>query len=165
LYSNLSNDVSVKDLKLVKLPKSGGVVSRDPTFRRKSRKQTIKEYFYGFNHDLCPHSLNLPFTSVTIYKIVAGTQAPSSTLPLGMESTLDSLEPIKVLPSYDLKYFLVGVSYAKKVEELMECNIAGFVFIKEINFERNEIVVLSPSSGNLPGEFLLLTSIKFLESD
>jgi hypothetical protein len=57
------------------------------------------------------------------------TQAPSSLLPQGVEQSQDSYEPMKVLPSFDLRYLIVGVSYAKKIEELVECNIAGFVFM------------------------------------
>lgn len=33
--------------KVIKLPRSGGVVSRDPTFRRVARSLCIKRYFYG----------------------------------------------------------------------------------------------------------------------
>ena len=33
--------------KVIKLPRSGGVVTRDSTFRRVSRSQCIKRYFYG----------------------------------------------------------------------------------------------------------------------
>ena len=33
--------------KVIKLPRSGGVVSRDPTFRRVARSLSIKRYFYG----------------------------------------------------------------------------------------------------------------------
>ena len=48
-------------------------------------------------------------------------------LPLGAETTLDNLEPLKVLPSHDMCYLIVGISYAKKVDELLECNIAGLL--------------------------------------
>lgn len=165
LYSTLGTDLKIADVKLVKLPKSGGVVNRDPSLRRLMRIRTIKEYFYGPSHDLCPHAVNLPFQSVTLYKIVAAAKAPHSILPLGASQSQEAYEPLKVLPSLDLKFHLVGVSYAKKVDELLESNIAGFVYIKDINFDRNELVVLSPCSGPLPGELLILSGIKYIESD
>jgi polyribonucleotide 5'-hydroxyl-kinase len=168
LYSSLSDEEKVKqltDLKLVNLPKSGGVVSRDPVWRRKSRKNKIKEYFYGPTYDLCPRQLVIAFKDVQLFKIIATNQAPSSMLPLGMETSLDNLEPLKVLPSYDMRFLIVGVSYAKKVDELLECNIAGLLHITEINFEKECIIALSPCLGPIPGEFLILSSIKYLETD
>jgi hypothetical protein len=41
----------------------------------------------------------------------------------------EAQEPLKVLPTLDLKYNLVAVSYAKKADELLQSNIAGFVYM------------------------------------
>jgi hypothetical protein len=45
LYNDLAQ--SLRDIKVVKLPKSGGVVTRQPDFRRDARKNRIRDYFYG----------------------------------------------------------------------------------------------------------------------
>jgi hypothetical protein len=46
LYSMLKNQFG-KEIKIIKLPQSGGVVSRDTAFQRQSRSLTMKRYFYG----------------------------------------------------------------------------------------------------------------------
>jgi polyribonucleotide 5'-hydroxyl-kinase len=168
LYSSLTDEEKVKnvqDMKLVNLPKSGGVVNRDPNWRRTSRKSKIKEYFYGPSYDLCPRQLVIHFKDVQIFRIIASKEAPSSMLPLGTETTLGEIKPFKVLPSHELRYVIVGVSYAKKVEELLECNIAGLLHITDINFEAETITALSPCLGPIPGEFLIVSSIKYMETD
>lgn len=42
---------------------------RDPGYRRKSRMQRIKEYFYGIASDLTPHSTTINFRDFHIYKV------------------------------------------------------------------------------------------------
>lgn len=69
------------------------------------------------------------YSQILIY---LANQAPSSMLPLGMETTLDNLEPLKVLPSHDMRYLIVGISYAKTVDELLETNIAGLLHMYAI---------------------------------
>jgi len=116
LYSGLCKDVSEeKEVKIVKLPKSGGVVTRDPMWRKINRYNRIKEYFYGVGHSLCPREIVLPFDAIGLYRITKSVPAPSSSLlPLGAETTINKLEAIKVVPSFDLHHLLIGISYAKK---------------------------------------------------
>jgi polyribonucleotide 5'-hydroxyl-kinase len=168
LFSSLSDEEkikSVQDMKLVNLPKSGGVVSRDPVWRRTSRKSKIKEYFYGASYDLCPRQLVIKIADVQVFKIFAAKEAPSSMLPLGTETTLGDIKPFKVMPGPDLRYSIIGVSYAKKVEELLECNIAGLLHITDVDIEAGTITALSPCLGPIPGEFLIVSSIKYMETD
>ena len=73
-----------------KLNKSGGVVERSPEFRRKSRDNKIKEYFYGTpGAELQPHSQTLPFGQVSIFKVGGGPRAPTTALPIGQQSSSD----------------------------------------------------------------------------
>jgi polyribonucleotide 5'-hydroxyl-kinase len=52
LYNDLLKEFGNKNVKVVKLAKSGGVVTRDPTYRRKTRMIRMREYFYGIGGDL-----------------------------------------------------------------------------------------------------------------
>lgn len=53
LYSMMKNDLAkqrqaaAENIKVIKVPRSGGVVSRDSQFMRQTRSRTIKRYFYG----------------------------------------------------------------------------------------------------------------------
>ena len=43
-------------IQVVKLPKSGGVVTRDSSYRKTSREKRIHAYFYGIKRELSPFS-------------------------------------------------------------------------------------------------------------
>lgn len=45
LYSRLKSDL--KGIDVIKLPKSGGVVTRGPDHRKESRETRVREYFHG----------------------------------------------------------------------------------------------------------------------
>lgn len=47
LYSMLTSKYKQSGQKIIKLPRSGGVVSRDTAFRRQARSVAIRRYFYG----------------------------------------------------------------------------------------------------------------------
>lgn len=70
-------------MEVVKLPKSGGVVTRSPAFRKAARIDRVREYFYGPKGDLSPHLLELRFEDVNIFKVGGGPRAPQSALPIG----------------------------------------------------------------------------------
>jgi polyribonucleotide 5'-hydroxyl-kinase len=58
---------------LVKLDKSGGCVDRDDGFMQETREGAIKEYFFGDSKStLSPHTQQMGFDDVTIYKINEG---------------------------------------------------------------------------------------------
>ena len=91
-----------RDVQVWKVPKSGGVVERPPEYRRKSRDARIREYFYGPGGDLSPHSQTMTFGQVSIFRVGSGPRAPSSALPIGMESSRDPLRVSTVAPSVAL---------------------------------------------------------------
>ena len=58
---------------IVKLDKSGGCVDRDDTFMQRSREMAIREYFFGdLKSTLSPHTQQVGFVDITIYKIREG---------------------------------------------------------------------------------------------
>jgi hypothetical protein len=48
-------------------------------------------------------------------------------------------------------------------QELLMCNVAGFVTIVQIDVEGDNITLLCPCPGALPSKFLLVGSIKWVE--
>jgi len=117
-------------LNILKLPKSGGVVVREPRYRRKARGQRIKEYFYGkAGAELYPQRRVVPFHEVEIYQLTASI-APVSALPIGGSRTLDEARCVPVLPSSDLDHAILGVTQPKTGDaELNETNLLGFVWV------------------------------------
>jgi len=165
LYSDLLSAFSSSGnhIEIVKMPKSGGVVARDQNRRRKARTARIKEYFYGSLGDLCPYSTVIPFSKYIILKTNVGPQAPSSALPIGAQPTSDPMKPREVTPSIDLLHSILGVSHAQELDHILETNIAGFLYVTEVNIEKSTLTVLAPCPGPLPGKYLLLGNLKYLE--
>lgn len=55
---------------VIKLDKSGGCVDRDEAYRDQFRQAQIREYFFGdAKSTLSPHTQQIDFSSVSIYKL------------------------------------------------------------------------------------------------
>ena len=127
LYSDLNKELKNENVDVVKLPKSGGVVSRPTDFRRNTRKDTIRQYFYGPKRDLSPRVITLSWNAIALYRIGASFQVPSCALPIGAESVQDPVSLELINPSSDLEHTLAAVSYSKDENTLLEHNIAGYI--------------------------------------
>ncbi|KAL5999886.1 hypothetical protein ACLOJK_034563 [Asimina triloba] len=147
---------------IVKLHKSGGVVPRNTKFRQKARSYRIRdnnkgskaigmdsksqdgrllaimaeEYFYGLANDLSPHSNVVNFSDVSVYKIGGGPQAPRSALPIGAEPAADPTRLVPVNINRDLLHLVLAVSYAKEPDQVISSNVAGFIYITDIDIQR-----------------------------
>ncbi|KAK9842588.1 hypothetical protein WJX81_007645 [Elliptochloris bilobata] len=165
LYSQLSSELRArKDVSLVRLPKSGGVVMRPPPLRKLARAARVKEYFYGAHGELSPHSRTLGFSELRVYRVGGGPRAPTSALPIGAEPVADPLRVAPVTSPGELLHSLLAVSHAPAPEFLLSVNVAGFIYVSDVDVTRNTVTFLSPSPGPLPGKFLLAGSVKlFME--
>ncbi|GAB5370741.1 hypothetical protein AAMO2058_001518900 [Amorphochlora amoebiformis] len=165
LASDLKSSEILKKLgsTVVKLDKSGGVVSRLPKLRTSLRVEKIRNYFYGRNNHLSPHEKVVPFGEVLVYRVGGTVRAPTSALPIGAKPMLDPNRCVKVGITKDLLHCILAVSYATKADELLEANIAGLLFVKEIDEKRQRMTVLAPSAGNLPHKLLLFGSLKWFD--
>ena len=63
VYNELVRDMP-EGVKVVWLPKSGGVVERDQSQRAKARDSRVKRYFYGFDKKLLPHSFSVKLSDL-----------------------------------------------------------------------------------------------------
>ncbi|EEH51471.1 pre-mrna cleavage complex family protein [Micromonas pusilla CCMP1545] len=164
LHAELSRDLRGKKIKVWKLQKSGGVVERTPEFRRRSRDARVREYFYGPLGDLSPHSQTLEFGKVSIFKIGAGPSAPRSALPIGQESSADPLRVSTVAPSMSLLNAVLGVSHGKTQAELLSSNVAGFIFVTDVDVANGRFTYLTPCPGELPSRNLIAGTLKWIET-
>lgn len=132
LYSDLSTRVKShgqNHIQIIKMAKSGGVVVRDPTYRRKTRMNKIREYFYGRVNDLHPHTTVLDFRDFTILRIGAASLAPATALPIGAEPSADPIKIQTINPTNELLHSVLGVSYATTAAQALEANIAGYIYV------------------------------------
>ena len=72
--SKISTDESITVLKLAK---SGGCVDRDDAFMKQARQAQVRQYFFGdAKRTLSPHTQQVDFGQVSIYKIHQGEFCP-----------------------------------------------------------------------------------------
>ncbi|KAG0325485.1 Cleavage polyadenylation factor subunit clp1 [Dissophora globulifera] len=151
---------------VIKLAKSGGVVERDNAFRRHTQNQKIREYFYGTSKsELAPYSTNIGYHEVEILRVGEGTLAPSSALPIGEDRKVSETQVVKVEPGEHLLHSVLAVSNADRMveSEILETNLAGFVYISEIHESRKKMILLSPCPGKIPKKYWWLGSLKWAE--
>lgn len=161
LWSLLSAEVPQKQV--IKLSKSGGVVSRDANFRRRSRMTQIREYFYGKSGTLSPDSRLLNFSDCVLYRVTGGQAAPSSAMPIGAESLIHKLTVELVTPGPDLVNSVLAVSYAETSDQVLSSNVAGFICVQKVDVENKRMTILAPCPGFLPNSVLLVGDIKWVE--
>ncbi|OVA00308.1 Pre-mRNA cleavage complex II Clp1 [Macleaya cordata] len=149
---------------VVKLQKSGGVVSRNPKLRQKARSYRIREYFYGIANALSPHSNIASFSDLFVYRIGGGPQAPRSALPIGAEPTADPTRLVPVNINHDLLHLVLAVSFAKEPDEIISSNVAGFIYITDVDIHRKKITYLAPAAGELPSKFLIVGTLTWVET-
>eukprot|EP00268_Persea_americana_P017422 TRINITY_DN1838_c0_g2_i4.p2 TRINITY_DN1838_c0_g2~~TRINITY_DN1838_c0_g2_i4.p2 ORF type:complete len:202 (-),score=44.55 TRINITY_DN1838_c0_g2_i4:266-871(-) len=155
---------SKSNVDVVKLHKSGGVVPRNPKVRQKARSYKIREYFYGLTSDLSPHSNVASFSDFFVFRIGGGPQAPRSALPIGAEPSADPTRLVPVNINRDLLHLVLAVSYAKEQDQIISSNVAGFIYITDIDIQRKKITYLAPCPGELPSRYLIEGSLTWLES-
>jgi hypothetical protein len=80
---------------VVKVPKSGGCVTRGREEDKLLRDLSIKEYFLGTDGKLTPSLQQLKVSDVKVYKATGGIGAQAGLLPASMASGMD---PTRLTP-------------------------------------------------------------------
>lgn len=86
-------------------------------------------------------------------------------------STTDNSKLVSIKPSLDLVNSIVAVlhpmvedeDFTKRTDIITHTNIAGFIYIIQIDIESDIITILQPCPGNLPSKNLLVGSIKWVQ--
>uniref|UniRef100_A0A1D2A6U4 Protein CLP1 homolog n=1 Tax=Auxenochlorella protothecoides TaxID=3075 RepID=A0A1D2A6U4_AUXPR len=162
LHSQLSSDLATSSpaISVVKLAKSGGVVTRTRELRQEARKVRVEEYFYGPTRSLAPASQTLKLEGVEVYRVGGGPKAPPSALPIGATSVADPLKLARVTNPQELLYTVLGVSHAPTPDLLLSASVAGFVYVQDVDLAKGSMSVLAPRPGPLPGSLLLAGNFK-----
>jgi len=175
--------------KLIKMTRSGGVVARDSAFRRATRAQSIKRYFYGDmvlpkatetaptpspQRQFSPSLAEVSFSDVKLYE-VSRVSLSASLLPVSSAQAtdpiqLEEIEPASVGPNFTKKLLAVChptsvESYARsgRARDLYLGGIAGFVVVEKVDQARSSFSMLSPCVGSLPSTHFLTGDISWME--
>lgn len=171
---------------IVKLPSSGGLVTRDNTVRKRLRKSRMREYFYGrqilSNTPLFSpeRKEGLPISSFNFLR-AGGIQLSEGMRTIEKVAKQDDCKLMRIAPSVDLVYSVVAVLHAfdpdcppegldaankagDTSQALLQNNIAGFISILHMDLDNDRMTILSPCQGALPSHNLLVGSIKWIES-
>jgi len=144
--------------KVIKLPRSGGVVSRDSTFRRVARSLSTKRYFYGESvrntsasaaprtmeeaicpaastlvHQYTPTLLDIPFADLTLYKL-SSVSLSASMLPVF--SAKQATDPVQLTPvqiSSALKHSILAVCHPAAAEKFINSGEARDLYLAGIS--------------------------------
>jgi polyribonucleotide 5'-hydroxyl-kinase len=161
------------------------VVSRDKAIRRQIQLQRVKEYFYGtLKNDLTPFSQTVPFSDIVVRRVMEGSIAPSSTLPIGMEANPHEIKFTKVEAGDILLHSILAVSYTplpgsidpndpqsapklytpeEETEAILSTNVMGFVYVSEVDDTKRKMTILTPNPSRLPKTFMVVGALKWLD--
>lgn len=176
LFHSLQNDVSgiegCEQTTVMKLTRSGGVVERSQSSRKRSRMRRIHQYFYGCESHregaLQPATLHIGFDDVQIFEIGESMRIAKEMTIQASEDTgtarLTTYSLSKKEPTRELMHSVLCASHAKTEEELLATNSAGFVYITNVDMTARTISMMGPCAGKLPGPYLLMGNLKWLEN-
>ena len=122
----------------------------------------------------------MSFSDVVIRKVGEGTLVPSSALPIGHERKEKETKFVKVECGDILLHSILAVShvplpgqhdnetkiYTPEEESalLLETNISGFVYVSEVDEVKRKMTILLPASGKIPKTYLIMGSLKWMDS-
>lgn len=149
---------------VVRIPKSQGCVDRDEVFMRRYCHAQIRNYFFGsVAAPLSPHTQWANFDQITIYRIKTTTS--STAFDPGADDDYDpsavgsSSSLQKEPPSAMLQNSLLAVTNASpgdSLEAIRDASILGYLYVAEVEDSKKRIRLLSPVSGRMPGNALLV---------
>ena len=121
------------------------VVERSRQARAEARDARIREYFYGSAAQFYPHSFEVRFSDIRIFKIGAPA-LPDSLMPLGMKAEDQLTKLVSVQPSntfchsklietitnhlptgLQLLHHIISISMAESGEDVIQTNVTGFI--------------------------------------
>ncbi|KAI9801747.1 MAG: Cleavage polyadenylation factor subunit clp1 [Sarcosagium campestre] len=146
--------------RVVKLAKSGGCVDRDESYMRQVRQAQIREYFFGdAKSALSPHTQQVDFDQMVVYKIHEETAFLASLMPGGQEEEngtsrlFDRVDPSPMIQNCILA--IMNAEHGDSQDNIRDASVVGFIYVIEVDEKKRKIRVLAPVSGRLPAKPLV----------
>ncbi|KAJ3339990.1 hypothetical protein HDU93_007539 [Gonapodya sp. JEL0774] len=181
LYSELSRNAARDALgvAVVRLAKSGGVVSRDAKYRKQSDHRAVREYFYGTRRsEISAYSTPVVFGEVNVRRV---GEIPAY-LTLGSDSHLSQTRMVRVDPGdvllnsvlalTNVEAPMPGSGGAEGKAETKDADdearvamgkVEGFVVVSEVSEEKKRMAMLVPAPGRLPRRYYVMGGLKWRE--
>ncbi|CAA7271464.1 unnamed protein product [Cyclocybe aegerita] len=177
-------------LTVVKIPKSGGVVEVDPSYRERVVSYQLHSYMYGqvikppsgitngslggeslSDLVLSPSSTVINFGDLQIYRIGSETMAPSDALPVGATRTVSEMQPVAVDPASPGSGLLNAVlalmspqnpdENERYDEEILDLTVVGILVVTHIDMVKRKLTVLAPNRGSLSGKSAIVGTFEW----
>ncbi|KAI9679339.1 MAG: Cleavage polyadenylation factor subunit clp1 [Caeruleum heppii] len=149
--SKISTEESIS---VIKLTKSGGCVDRDEEHMKQARHAQIREYFFGdARRTLSPHTQQVDFDTVVIYKIHEASTLLASLMPGGHEEDGEPVIFDRTEPSPLMQSCILAIVHAEPYdsqENIRDASVMGFIYVVEVDEQRKKMKILAPVSGRLP---------------
>ena len=191
MKSALGKSTDKTAVKVIKVPRSGGVVSRGKDFIRQHRSRSVKRYFYGDKVEsvvgntggtsgestsqrvdqLNAALVHVPFGEVKLYKF-ASISLSASLLPVAAAQATEHVQLVPVEITESLQHSLVAVCHPHAVQayeasgqakDLYEAGVAGFCAVEQVLMETEMLHLLSPCAGSLPSQTLLVGDLTWMD--
>ncbi|KAK8050913.1 pre-mRNA cleavage complex II protein Clp1 [Apiospora rasikravindrae] len=136
-----------EEIVVMGLERSGGAVERDAAFMQSVTEAVIKEYFFGdVRRNLSPHTQQVPFDAVTIWKVVEDPTTASSDDdfydPAASETSLEKAEPSLAMSSC-----ILAVVYAHVHDDpdtVRDANVMGYVWVAGVDEAKRKLKLTAP---------------------
>ncbi|KAF6763856.1 hypothetical protein DFP72DRAFT_986592 [Ephemerocybe angulata] len=144
-------------ISVVKIPKSGGVVELDHSYRERIQKYQLHTYMYGCAVQpppgvtgatlggealadlvLSPSSGVIGFGDMSIYRIGTETMAPSSALPVGAARVMSEMQPVPVNPAMPGSALLNSVLANERYDEEV---LGSYSYDTNINMREKKMTI------------------------
>ncbi|KAI6238910.1 Protein CLP1-like protein [Aphelenchoides fujianensis] len=169
MVADLTRDLP-ESIRIVHLPKSGGVESLSALQEAEARKLTVHRYFYGTR--MCryyPITIDLPFggENSELPRIARiGVEAlPASCLPFGMDpsehQTMVEVVPYTPALNNRIVAFIEDVKPLSSV--VIGYRVIGFMLIKRVDMEAKRADVLLTAEPPVKSGLALLTETLFMD--
>ncbi|KAJ7087751.1 Pre-mRNA cleavage complex II protein Clp1-domain-containing protein [Mycena epipterygia] len=182
-----------KLLRVVKIPKSGGVVELDHLYRERVHNYQLHTYMYGqiipppagissaslggetlSDLVLSPSSTVINFDDLSIFRIGAETMAPSSALPIGAARAVSETQAVSIDPSQPGSGLLNAVlavlappvntdESERYDEEILDLPISGFIIVTNLDIPHRKMTILAPNQGSVVGRTAVIGSFEWQE--
>ena len=112
---------------------------------------------------LAPTLLSVSFDDVSVVTVGGGGQVTENLVAAGQRPASNPCRVEKAVLTKSIENTVAAVVYCKSQAKVVGAAVAGYVVIKEVDLDASVLRLLAPSSSQLPGKFLVLGNVKWLE--
>jgi len=172
LYNQLVQDLP-SFLKILHLPKSGGVEARSKEARSAARQAAIHRNFYGTKAcTYFPHSFEISYDKPNeeqelLLARIGVEQLPDSCLPIGMKVEDHRMTVVPVPISAEITSHLLALMPpdATVDQSLLKKPCLGYIAVTNVDTVKKIITLLSPQPYPLPSRVALVTDVMFVDDN